>query len=84
MMSSAAPLGSRGRRYVRDAGEGLKRRHGSYARGCAGSGPMQAQTRAPRAMSLKKKGNATIPTLHKIEACKKNNDKTLQANESLL
>ena len=40
-------------------------------RGCASSGPTQAQTGAPRAMSLKKKGNAIRPTLHKIEAGKK-------------
>ena len=71
-MSSAAPRGSRDRECGRIVGESQKRRRGSYARGCASSGPTQAQTRAPRAMSLKKKGNALRPTLHKIEAGKNN------------
>jgi len=71
MMLSVAPRGSRDRECGRTVGVGLKRRRGSYARGCASSGPTQAQTRAPRAMSLKKKGDAIRSTSPKIEAGEK-------------
>ncbi len=43
-MSSAAPRGSCDSECGQAVGEDLKRRHGSYARGCAGSGPRQAKT----------------------------------------